>query len=148
MFKTCLRGKGSDGKTSKQSALDGIRSSGLGFDATEAMRQFREQLHQHVLGKLWGVPRGYSGRSGSGQSIRELWRIFTFSPFRTPVGMLAAHAIGKAIGEPDLELSFEKTYAADVLSRATSFSRLVKDDKVSVEKALAMTGLLDFEMTA
>lgn len=136
--------QGSDGKTSKQSS--GWDQKRLGFDATEAMRQFREQLHQHVLAS-YGVSEGLFRSSGSGQSIRELWRVFTFSSL-TPVGMLAAHAIGKAIGEPDLELSFEKTYAADVLSRATSFSRLVKDDKVSVEKALAMTGLLDFEMTA
>ena len=136
--------QGSDGKTSKQSS--GWDQKRLGFDATEAMRQFREQVHQHILG-AYGVSEGLFRSSGSGQSIRELWRVFTFSSL-TPVGMLAAHEIGRAIGEPGLELSFEKTYAADVLSRATAFARLVKDDKMDVNKALAITGLLDLELTA
>ncbi len=118
----------------------------LGFDPPDHVAKFREQVHQHILAS-YGISEGLFRSSGSGQSIRELWRVFCFSSL-TPVGMMAANVIGKAIGEPSLELSFEKTYAADVLSRATAFARLVKDEKMDTDRAIALTGLMDLEVTA
>ena len=114
----------------------------LGFDAPETAVRFREDLHEHILAS-YGVSEGLFKASGSGQAIRELWRVFVFASL-APVAKLAASAIGEKIGEPDLTLDLTETYAADVLSRSTSFKRLVESG-MDAGKAAGVSGLMALE---
>ena len=112
----------------------------IGPDPSDSFRTLYGQGCEMVIAAC-GVPQALIGGKADGTLARESWRMFLHGAVR-PVARTVADELARKFDVPGLTMNFGDLYASDIAGRAQVFQRLVANDKVDVERALALSGLL------
>ena len=109
----------------------------IGPNPPASLATLRSQSGAQVLAAC-GVPiELFEGSSGTGQ--REAWRRFLHGSV-SPLGELVAEELAVKLDTPELELSFDRLYASDLMGRARAFGSLVKAG-MEKDRAAGLAGL-------
>ena len=102
----------------------------------------RSQAALDVLGAC-GIPPALVADRSDGTSQRESFRRFLHSTVQ-PLGALTQTELRAKLDSPDLTLSFESLFAADLAGRARAFQSMVKGG-MEVGRAASLAGLMEPE---
>lgn len=112
----------------------------VGPDPSDSFRTLYGQGSEMVVAAC-GVPAALISGKADGTLARESWRQFLHGALR-PVARTVAGELARKFELPAVAMTFDDLYASDLAGRAQAFQRLVANDKVGVNEALAISGLM------
>ena len=101
----------------------------------------RSSSARDILGAA-GIPVSmFTDSDGTGQ--REAYRRFMHLTI-APVALVVAEKLARKLDEPEMSLSFDRLFAADLSGRARVFQSLVGGG-MGIAKAASLAGLMESE---
>ena len=111
-------------------------------DPTQGHVSIRSEAAQDVLSAC-GIPPALVNPQSDGTSQRESFRRWLHSSVQ-PLAWLAQDELRLKLDAPELTLSFDRLFAADLSGRARGFQSMVGGG-MDVSKAAALSGLMESE---
>ena len=115
------------------------KASRLGPQPGEAMVRLADAAFSRMLAAC-GVPAAMFDANSDGTARRESLRLFHMGTV-VPLARLLEHELSRRIEAP-IKLKFDG-YPRDMVSRAQVFAKMMAAEGMTVEKALAVAGLLE-----
>ena len=120
---------------------DNWQAKRLGFDAPDTLAGLLAKSTAEVYAAI-GISSAIFG-DGDGTAKRESYRHFLHS-VASPLGRIVETELRAKLDAPDLTLSFDSLYAADLSGRARAFQSMVGGG-MEIEKAATLAGLMEAE---